>query len=120
LWEQLQEGQGGMRRVDLTERQVAKLAKTPGCHWVSRNLYLDTTSGASWTYRYMIDGAARAMGLGAYRDYTLAEARERARQARRLANEAVDPIAAAMAILLYSPRPTRRSCAFRCASSRLG
>jgi hypothetical protein len=24
------------------------------------------------------------------------------------------------AILLYSPRPTRRSCAFRCASSRLG
>jgi hypothetical protein len=85
-----------MRRLDLTERQVAKLAKTPGCHWVSRNLYLDTTSGASWTYRYMIDGAARAMGLGAYRDYTLAEARERARQARRLANEAVDPIAAAM------------------------
>jgi hypothetical protein len=68
-----------MRRADLTEREVVKLARTPGVHWVSRNLYLDTTRGASWVYRFMIDGAAHAMGLGAYRDYSLAEARERAR-----------------------------------------
>ena len=81
-----------MRRRDLTEREVAKVAKTPGIHWVSRNLYLDTTSGASWVHRYMIDGASHYMGLGAFVDYTLAEARERARQARKLAKEGIDPI----------------------------
>ena len=80
------------RRADLTERQVAKLAKTPGVHWVSRSLYLDTTSGSSWIFRFMINGTAHAMGLGSYLDYTLAEARERCRLARRLARDEVNPI----------------------------
>jgi hypothetical protein len=109
-----------MPRVDLTERQVAKLAKTPGYHWLSRNLYLDTTSGASWTYRYMIDGGARALGLGAYRDYTLAETRERARQARRLANEAVDPIAAAMGRQFCSTPRDRQEGVALSGAHRLG
>ena len=82
-----------MRRPDLSVKEVEKLSKVPGkLHWVSRGLYLDTTSGVSWIYRYMVDGEAHAMGLGAYCDYTLAEARERTRQARQLAKEEVDPI----------------------------
>jgi hypothetical protein len=83
-----------MRRADLTERQVAKLAKIPGkVHWVAKNLYLDTTSGASWIYRFMSDGEAHAMGLGSYYDFGLAEARERRRRARQLAKDGVNPIA---------------------------
>ena len=81
-----------MRRADLTERQVASLTKKPGLHWVSKNLYLDTREGASWIFRYMLDGEAHYMGLGAYPDYTLAEARERARQYRRQAQHGADPI----------------------------
>jgi integrase len=82
-----------MRRADLTEREVAKLAKIPGkVHWVGKSLYLDTTSGASWIYRFMIDGEAHAMGLGSYYDFKLTEARERARRARQLAKDGTDPI----------------------------
>jgi integrase len=84
-----------MRRADLTEREVAKLAKIPGkVHWVAKNLYIDTTSGASWIYRFMVDGQPRAMGLGSLYDVRLAEARERARQARLLAKDGTDPIEA--------------------------
>jgi integrase len=81
-----------VRRADLPERQVVSQAKKPGLHWVSRNLYLDTTSGVSWVFRFLLHGQARAMGLGAYPDITLAEAREKARLARRLVKEGVDPI----------------------------
>ena len=81
-----------MRRPDLTEREVRKLVKVPGVHWVSRGLYLDTTSGASWAYRYMLDGVSHYMGLGGFDTYTLGEARERARIARKLAKDGIDPI----------------------------
>jgi hypothetical protein len=40
----------------------------------------------------MIAGRAREMGLGSFADFTLAEARERARQARKLAKDRIDPI----------------------------
>ena len=81
-----------MRRPDLTAREVAALAKQPGLHWVSANLYLDTTDGVSWIFRYMLDGRSRAMGFGPYPRVTLAEARARADQAWKIVDAGGDPI----------------------------
>lgn len=81
-----------MRRVELTSREVAALAKRPGLHWVSANLYLDATDGLSWAFRYMIDGRARSMGLGPYPRVTLAGARARADHAWKIVDAGADPI----------------------------
>jgi integrase len=81
-----------MRRAELTAREVASLSKRPGVHWVSRNLYLDTTDGMSWGFRYMVGGRSRVMGLGPYPRVTLAEARARADRAWKVADAGGDPI----------------------------
>lgn len=59
-------------------------------------LYLQiTASGAkSWIFRFQINGRRRDMGLGGIVDYSLAEARDRATEARRLVKDGIDPIAA--------------------------
>ena len=83
-----------MRRADLSKMEVDKLSKVRGLHWVSESLYLDTRArgGKSWVLRYMVDGEAHTMGLGSYKVFTLAEARERARKARKLVKTGIDPI----------------------------
>jgi integrase len=64
-----------------------------GLHHDGYGLYLQVTKGgASWIYRYMLNGRAREMGLGPLHTITLAEARERATQARKLRLDGVDPI----------------------------
>jgi integrase len=58
-------------------------------------LYLQITEGgASWVYRYMLNGRAREMGLGPLALFGLQEARAKALDARRLRHEGVDPIEA--------------------------
>jgi integrase len=58
-------------------------------------LYLQiTASGArSWLLRFELNGKERMMGLGSAAIFTLAHARERAREARRLLADRVDPLA---------------------------
>lgn len=77
----------------LTARQVAKLTE-PGRYGDGKGLYLQVTpTGArSWLLRYERDGRERAMGLGPVDDFTLDEARERARKARQLLKDGIDPI----------------------------
>ena len=67
----------------------------PGRHGDGRGLFLYVKpSGArSWVLRYQVQKRRRDLGLGAYPDVTLAMARERASQARRLIAEGEDPIA---------------------------
>lgn len=67
----------------------------PGRHGDGRGLFLYVKpSGArSWVLRYQIHGRRRDLGLGAYPDVSLARARERALDARRLIAEGEDPIA---------------------------
>ena len=68
----------------------------PGLHFVGRvpGLALQVTagSGRSWLLRVVIGGKRRAMGLGAYPGVTLAQAREKASEARELIRQGVDPI----------------------------
>jgi integrase len=70
-----------------------KRAKKPGMYADGRGLYLQVTEGgASWVYRYMLNGRAREMGLGPRHTFSLAEAREEARKARQLRYQGIDPI----------------------------
>jgi len=76
----------------LTALKVSR-AKLPGMYADGGGLYLQITEGgASWVYRYMLNGRAREMGLGPLALFGLQEARAKAQDARRLRHEGVDPI----------------------------
>jgi integrase len=78
----------------LSAREVEGLRKRRGTHAVGDNLYVQIKgSGASWVFRYLINRKARWAGLGSLRDWTLAEARERAREFRKALSEGKDPLA---------------------------
>ncbi|MCP5389160.1 MAG: integrase arm-type DNA-binding domain-containing protein [Novosphingobium sp.] len=68
----------------------------PGRHGDGAGLYLLVSkSGAkSWMIRVQSDGRRRDIGLGALSDLTLEEAREKARELRKVARAGGDPIAA--------------------------
>ena len=78
----------------LTALQVARLKK-PGYHADGAGLYLSIkASGAkSWIFRYRRDGREREMGLGSANTFTLAEARERAMEQRKILVAGRDPLA---------------------------
>lgn len=81
------------RAAGLTARQV-QTQKITGLFADGGGLYLQVTPTGSktWIYRFQLAGRRRDMGLGSTADLTLAEARERAAAARRLASEGIDPI----------------------------
>ena len=78
----------------LSARKVANI-KRSGRYGDGGGLWLQVaqTGTKSWLLRYMLDGKARAMGLGPLHAISLAEARDRARQARQLLADGIDPIA---------------------------
>lgn len=78
----------------LSAMQVARL-KVPGYYADGGNLVLQVApSGSkSWIFRYTLDGKTREMGLGSVATFTLAEARERAAEQRKLLSDGKDPIA---------------------------
>ena len=84
----------GYPREKLKALTVGRLSKKSGLHGDGGGLYLRVTSptACSWVFRYMIDRRAREMGLGKYPDVTLAEARTRAAEARKLKSQGIDPI----------------------------
>jgi integrase len=71
-----------------------------GRHGDGGGLYLDIhpvgkkgTAGASWIYRFMMDGRrSREMGLGPFPDISLAEARDLAQECRRQKLKGIDPL----------------------------
>ena len=68
----------------------------PGRYPDGGGLYLQVYKNGSraWCFRYMLDGKAREMGLGSLNAVSLAEARKRASECRRLKCEGTDPIEA--------------------------
>ena len=66
----------------------------PGLHSDGGNLYLQVSpKGAkSWSFRFMLNGRSREMGLGPVHTIGLAEARSKAAEVRKTLLEGVDPI----------------------------
>ncbi len=77
----------------LTARRI-QTEKAPGLYADGGGLYLQVapTGAKTWIYRFQLAGRRRDMGLGSADVFSLAEAREKARTARRLVAERVDPI----------------------------
>ncbi|UVM55374.1 integrase arm-type DNA-binding domain-containing protein [Pseudomonas sp. B21-012] len=82
----------------LTVKTVDSLVKAaaPGLTGDGEGLYfqISRTGGTSWVFRFKIAGKARTMGLGRYPETTLANARQKAADARKLSKSGVDPLSA--------------------------
>ena len=80
--------------MKLTEKRIAQLS--PGRHSDGDGLYLEVTSPTNrcWLLRWQRDGRERWMGLGSLKLFSLKEARERAKKARQLIHDGIDPLEA--------------------------
>lgn len=74
-------------------------------------LYVNEAQGRSWVLRVMIAGKRKHLGLGGYPSVTLAQARDKAREAREKVVKGVDPIdeRKMAATALRAHQATRRS-----------
>jgi integrase len=79
----------------LSAAQVAKETR-PGRYGDGNGLWLQVSQYGTkaWIFRFMMNGRARQMGLGSVDTFSLKEARERARAARQLVADGIDPIEA--------------------------
>jgi len=82
------------RSAEKTAAQVRQLNR-PGVHAVGGVaglcLQVKDTGARSWLLRAVIGGRRRAIGLGAFPDVTLAQAREKAREYREQIRDGIDP-----------------------------
>lgn len=81
---------------ELSAIQVRRLRKT-GSHAVGGvpglNLQITPTGSASWILRVRVGTKRRHIGLGGYPEVGLAEAREKAREAKEQLRQGMDPVA---------------------------
>jgi hypothetical protein len=79
----------------LSAREV-QTERRPGRYGDGGGLWLQVgpTGGKAWLFRYKINGRERWMGLGPVEPVPLAEAREKAHEARRALLDKLDPLAA--------------------------
>ncbi|EWH01956.1 hypothetical protein Q427_11590 [Halomonas sp. BC04] len=102
----------------LTSKAVQKLAKEgkKGMTGDGQGLYLQVTAGGSvsWIYRFKLQGKQRYMGLGSFSETSLAKARERASDNRKLVKSGIDPMEAGIAVeQAEDATPSFTSCAAR-------
>ena len=85
-----------MARLEKRLSAVALKKLGPGLHGDGLNLWFQVTpqGNRSWIFRYHHHGRQRAMGIGPLHTVSLAEAREKALEARKLVLAGVDPIEA--------------------------
>lgn len=88
-------GKGSKPRVlnKLSDLKVRN-AKAPGYLGDGGGLYLQVSAGGtkSWIFRFTLNGRSREMGLGPLQDVSLAEARAKAQEARKLLLDGADPL----------------------------
>ena len=98
----------------LSALKVAR-AKQPGMYADGGGLYLRVAEGGSkqWVFRYASGTRDRDMGLGPVHTLTLPEAREKAREARLLRLEGIDPIEAKRARMAALKAADARAMTFK-------
>lgn len=84
------------RQVEILSAKVVEKQKRPGYYFDGAGLYLQVspTESKSWILRYTRFQKTREMGLGSLNGVTLAEARDKAKEYRRLLADGKDPIEA--------------------------
>jgi integrase len=102
----------------LTALKVGRPLK-PGMYADGAGLYLQVTgAGAkSWIFRFSLHGKAREMGLGSLSAVSLADARSRAAECRRLRQDGIDPIEARKAQRQQAALDAAKSLTFKEASA---
>jgi len=98
----------------LTAVSVPRI-KQRGLYSDGGGLYLRVTptGGKFWAFRFMLHGKAREMGLGAFHALTLAQAREKAIENRKLLSDGIDPIQARDAVAKQAKLAAARTKTFR-------
>lgn len=83
-----------MRQLNKLSPRAVETKKTPGRFGDGGGLYLQIArdGSRSWIFRFMLNGRAREMGLGATHTFSLAEAREKAHACRKSVKDGIDPI----------------------------
>ncbi len=83
-----------MASINKLSHSLVKSAKEVGLLSDGGGLYLQISKVGtkSWLLRFKLHGKRREMGLGSYRDISLADAREMAADARKLVTKSIDPI----------------------------
>ena len=109
-----------MARTGKLTALKADKVKASGYYGDGGGLFLQVSryGTKSWVFRFKANGRLREMGLGSLDTYSLAEARERARNCRKLRDEGKDPIeernAARLAVKLEATKAiTFEQCAER-------
>jgi integrase len=107
------------RAAGLSARRV-QTEQRPGAYADGGGLYLQVSAGGakSWIFRFQIRGRRRDMGLGPTDLYSLAEARQRALEARKLVAEGVDPIEARHAKRSAAAMETAKGMTFQACAER--
>lgn len=109
----------------LSPLDVARLKET-GRYADGGGLYLQVTRWEkegeewvtkAWLLRYMRNGRAREMGLGSVRDFSLKEARDRARAMRQLLADGRDPLAERRQTQQAAKLEAARTITFKAASA---
>src|SRR5215469_1483127 len=81
-------------------------------------LQISDSGAKSWVLRYERHGRERMMGLGSASEFSLKDARDRARAARQLLADGVDPLAAKQANKQAAKLAEARKLTFREAAQR--
>lgn len=99
---------------------VEKLARKPGMYCDGGGLWLRVASptARSWVFRYMLNRSSHEMGIGKYPEITLAEARQRAAEARRLKAHGKDPLAERDAVRASLLADAAKAVTFKDAAER--
>jgi hypothetical protein len=79
-------------------------------------LQISKSGAKSWVLRYMLDGRERMLGLGSVADFSLKEARDRARSARQLLADGVDPLDAKLRRRAEAKAAAAKALTFRAAA----
>ncbi len=92
----------------------------PGKHFDGQGLMLvkSKKEAGKWKLRLVVGGKRREMGLGRWPDVSIAEARDRAAEARRQLRDGIDPIQARRAAQLREQRLTLAEAIDRCYVAR--